>query len=80
MYFVKAEQTDFSVVIKSRGKLPTPWKWEIYRAPGVQAQSPNLLSFLRQRVPPKGRETELLLKRWKSFAFCEITVLDGDRG
>jgi hypothetical protein len=32
MYFVKAEQTDFSVVIKSRGKLPTPWKWEIYRA------------------------------------------------
>jgi hypothetical protein len=32
MYFIKAEQTDFSVVIKSRGKLPTRWKREIYRA------------------------------------------------
>jgi hypothetical protein len=26
------KQTDFSVVIKSRGKPPNPWKWEIYRA------------------------------------------------
>jgi hypothetical protein len=26
------EQTDFSVVVKSRGKPPNPWRWEIYRA------------------------------------------------
>ena len=23
---------DFSVVVKSRGRLPAPWRWEIYRA------------------------------------------------
>ena len=23
---------DFSVVVKSRGRQPSPWKWEIYRA------------------------------------------------
>ena len=32
MNFVYDKQTDFSVVIKSRGKPPNPWKWEIYRA------------------------------------------------
>ena len=24
--------SDFSVVVKSRGRPPSPWKWEIYRA------------------------------------------------
>jgi hypothetical protein len=23
---------DFSVVVKNRGRLPHPWRWEIYRA------------------------------------------------
>jgi hypothetical protein len=32
MYFVQDKQTDFSVVIKMRGKLPNPWRWEIYCA------------------------------------------------
>ena len=32
MYFGQDKQTDFSVVIKSRGKPPNPWRWEIYRA------------------------------------------------
>ena len=32
MHFVQHKQTDFSVVIKIRGKLPSPWRWEIYRA------------------------------------------------
>ena len=32
MNFVYDKQTDFSVVIKSRGKPPNPWRWEIYRA------------------------------------------------
>jgi hypothetical protein len=32
MYFVQDKQADFSVAIKIRGKLPSLWKWEIYRA------------------------------------------------
>lgn len=26
------EHPDFSVVVKNKGSLPAPWKWEIYRA------------------------------------------------
>ena len=26
------DHSDFSVVVKNRGGLPSPWKWEIYRA------------------------------------------------
>jgi len=26
------ERTDFSVVVKNRARMPTPWRWEIYRA------------------------------------------------
>lgn len=26
------DHSDFSVVVKNRGRLPSPWKWEIYRA------------------------------------------------
>jgi hypothetical protein len=26
------DHPDFSVVVKNRGRLPSPWKWEIYRA------------------------------------------------
>jgi hypothetical protein len=32
MYFVQEKRTDFSMVIKSRGKPPNPWRREIYRA------------------------------------------------
>jgi hypothetical protein len=32
MYFVQDKKSDFSVVIKMRGKLPNPWRWEIYCA------------------------------------------------
>jgi hypothetical protein len=28
----KFDRTDYSVVVKSRGTPPNPWKWEIYRA------------------------------------------------
>ena len=24
--------SDFSVVVKNRGRLPAPWRWEIYRS------------------------------------------------
>jgi hypothetical protein len=30
--FSRHERSDFSVVVKSRGKPPSPWRWEIYRA------------------------------------------------
>ncbi len=26
------DYSDFSVVVKNRGRPPSPWKWEIYRA------------------------------------------------
>ena len=26
------DYSDFSVVVKNRGRFPSPWKWEIYRA------------------------------------------------
>jgi len=26
------DRTDYSVVVKNRGRNPNPWKWEIYRA------------------------------------------------
>ena len=26
------DHSDFSVVVKNRGRLSTPWKWEIYRS------------------------------------------------
>jgi hypothetical protein len=29
--YIQEKRTDFSVVIKSRGKPPNPWRWEIYR-------------------------------------------------
>jgi hypothetical protein len=30
--YAHAKRTDFSVAIKSRGKPPNPWRWEIHRA------------------------------------------------
>ena len=29
---VMIDYPDFSVVVKNRGRLPSPWKWEIYRS------------------------------------------------
>ena len=48
MYFVQDKQTDFSVVIKIRGKLPSPWRWEIYRAGHSKAvaRSPEFFSTM----------------------------------
>jgi hypothetical protein len=46
--FTKNERTDFSVAIKSRGKPPNPWRWEIYRAgrSSAIAQSPEFFSTM----------------------------------
>jgi hypothetical protein len=32
MDYEEFDPTDYSVVVKLRGNLPRPWKWEIYRA------------------------------------------------
>jgi hypothetical protein len=29
---LRFDDTDYSVVVKNRGPLPDPWRWEIYRA------------------------------------------------
>jgi len=29
---LRLDDTDYSVVVKNKGSLPDPWKWEIYRA------------------------------------------------
>jgi hypothetical protein len=66
MYFVKAEQTDFSVVIKSRGKLPTPWKWEIYRAGRSSAVAQSSEFFATASAAKKAGDrafVEMLEKR-----------------
>jgi hypothetical protein len=46
--FTKNERIDFSVAIKSRGKPPNPWRWEIYRAgrSSAIAQSPEFFSTM----------------------------------
>jgi hypothetical protein len=46
MYFTPGKRTDFSVAVKSRGKPPNPWRWEIYRAghPSAVAQSSEFFS------------------------------------
>jgi hypothetical protein len=45
MYFVQDKQTDLSVVIKIRGKLPNPWRWEIYRAGHSRAIAQSSVFF-----------------------------------
>jgi hypothetical protein len=42
---IRYEPTDFSVVVKSRGKPPNPWKWEIYRAGRLSAVEQSSVFF-----------------------------------
>jgi hypothetical protein len=41
--YTQAKRADFSLAIKSRGKPPNPWRWEIHRAgrSSAVAQSSN---------------------------------------
>jgi hypothetical protein len=43
--FTRYEQADFSVVVKSRGRPPNPWRWEIYRAGRSSAVEQSLEFF-----------------------------------
>jgi hypothetical protein len=42
---IRFEPTDFSVVVKSRGKPPNPWRWEIYRAGRSNAVEQSAVFF-----------------------------------
>jgi hypothetical protein len=43
--FSRRDRTDFSVAIKSRGKPPNPWRWEIYCAGRSSAFEQSLEFF-----------------------------------
>jgi hypothetical protein len=62
---IRYEPTDFSVVVKSRGKPPNPWKWEIYRAGRLSAVKQSAVFFPTMAAANKaGKEalTQLLKK------------------
>ena len=43
---------DYSIVVKNRAKLPTPWRWEIYRA-GRQSPVKHSTVFFELRSTAK---------------------------
>jgi len=72
MHFVQHKQTDFSVVIKIRGKLAPGGGRFI--APGIQGRLRSPRSFSRRGVQLERRETARLPNCWKSNSFyhdCE---------
>jgi hypothetical protein len=55
--YIRYERTDFSVVVKSRGKPPNPWRWEIYRAGRSNAVEQSPVFFLTMAAANKaGKE------------------------
>jgi hypothetical protein len=42
---IRYQPDDFSMVVKSRGKAPRPWRWEIYRAGRASAVEQSLTFF-----------------------------------
>jgi hypothetical protein len=54
MYFIPDKCSDFSVVIKIRGKPPSPWKWEIYRAGHSRAVAQSTEFFSTVSAAKKG--------------------------
>jgi hypothetical protein len=59
MSFIKTKQTDFSVVIKNRGKPPRPWKWEIYRAGQSSAVAQSFEFFATASAAKKAGDRAL---------------------
>jgi hypothetical protein len=45
MNIVRYERNDYSVVVKHRGVLSKPWRWEIYRAGNVNSIKVSSGSF-----------------------------------
>jgi hypothetical protein len=59
MYFTPDKRTDFSVVIKSRGRPPNPWRWEIYRAGHSRAAAQSSEYFATVSSAKKAGERAL---------------------
>jgi hypothetical protein len=59
MYFIQDKQTDYSVVIKSRGKPPNPWRWEIYRGGRSSAVAQSSERFTTVSAAKKAGERAL---------------------
>jgi hypothetical protein len=51
------DPTDYSVVVKSRARLPKPWRWEIYRAGKRQPiQCSDVFFESREKASATGKE------------------------
>jgi hypothetical protein len=63
--YIRYEPTDFSVVVKSRGKPPNPWRWEIYRAGRSNAVEQSSVYFPTMAAANKAGKEALaqLLKK-----------------
>jgi hypothetical protein len=68
---IRYEPTDFSVVVKSRGKPPNPWKWEIYRAGRLSAVEQSSVFFPTMAAANKAGKEALaeLFERLQIRAF-----------
>jgi hypothetical protein len=59
MNFILDKRTDFSVVIKSRGRPPNPWRWEIYRPRHSRAAAQSSEFFATVSAAKKAGERAL---------------------
>src|ERR1700675_3223759 len=57
--YIRYQPTDFSVVVKSRGKPPNPWRWEIYRAGRSSAVEQSSVFFPTMAAANKAGKTAL---------------------
>jgi hypothetical protein len=67
MFTSRDKRTDFSVVIKRRGKPPNPWRWEIYRAGRSTAAKTSSDFFPTMRAAQKAGK-DALAEIFKAFS------------
>jgi hypothetical protein len=64
------DPTDYSFVVKRRGNLPKPWRWEIYRAGrGAPIESSVVLFETMTEAAREGKKAlaQLLAKQPRKF-------------
>jgi hypothetical protein len=64
------KRIDFSVVVKSRGKLPNPWRWEIYRAGRSTAVAQSSL-FFTTMTAAKTAGKQALADLFRKHGICD---------
>jgi hypothetical protein len=64
-----AEHSDFSVVVKNRGALPRPWRWEIYRAGAFRPieHSPTNFASMTEAGRAGRAALKLMLSEYPQF-------------